>query len=47
MATDRNQRFGSVLEFAFGIGHYLENVKKVRPDLAAECEKEGGGLGPM
>jgi len=42
MATDRNQRFASVLEFAFGIGHYLENVKKVRPDLAAECEKEGG-----
>jgi serine/threonine protein kinase len=41
MATDKEQRFGSVLELAFGIGGYLENVKRAKPELAEGCEHPG------
>ena len=40
MATDREQRYRSVLEFAFAIGEYLESVKPTRPELAAKCEHQ-------
>lgn len=38
MATERADRFQSVLEFAFAIGQYLEGAKRAHPELAAECD---------
>ncbi|MBI4917516.1 MAG: serine/threonine protein kinase [Acidobacteria bacterium] len=38
MATDREERFRSVLELAFAIGGYLESVKRSRPELVEGCE---------
>ena len=40
MSTNREERYRSVLEFAFAIGEYLESVKRTRPELAEKCEHE-------